>query len=131
MKKFLIFIVILAVLGLGLMATCPDKDAHCEAVKSVLSGAINAEMDQSGISETTAAIGTMLAVSAIEAYINSTLVVRDRTFYNVGVISYEGEFHMISVGVLNHVFTISEDDARRFIKNRLSSISKNPMELLE
>ena len=73
----------------------------------------------------------MLAVSATEAYINSNLVVRDRIFYNVGVISYEGEFHIISIGVINHVFTISEDDARRFIRDRLSSISKNPMELLE
>ena len=122
MKKFLIFLGVLVVLGLALIATCPNRDAHREAVKSVLSAAINAEMDQSGIEETTAAIGTMLAVSAIDSYLNANLVVRDRTFYNVGVVSYEGEFHMISVGVFNHVFTISEDDARKFIKDRLSTI---------
>ena len=122
MKKFLIFLGVLVVLGLALIATCPNRDAHREAVKSVLSAAINAEMDQSGIEETTAAIGAMLAVSAIDSYLNSHLVVRDRTFYNVGVVSYEGEFHMISVGVFNHVFTISEDDARQFIKDGLSTI---------
>ena len=122
MKKFLIFLGVLVVLGVALIATCPNRDAHREAVKSVLSAAINAEMDQSGIEETTAAIGTMLAVSAIDSYLNSNLVVRDRTFYNVGVVSYEGEFHMISVGVFNHVFTISEDDARQFIKDGLSTI---------
>jgi hypothetical protein len=122
MKKFLIIIGILVVLGLALIATCPDRDAHREAVKSVLSAAINAEMDQSNINETMAAISTMFAVSAIDSYLSSNLVVRDRTFYNVGVVSYEGDFHMVSVGVFNHVFTISEDDARQFVKERLKKI---------
>ena len=108
MKKLLFFIVFLVVVGVALVATCPDREAHKEAVKSVASAVVNAEMDQSGIDETLASIGTMLGVSAVDAYLNSSLIVRDHTFYNVGLINYKGEPRMVSVGVFNHVFTISE-----------------------
>lgn len=119
MKKFLFFVVFLVAVALLLVATCPDREAHRESIKGVLSGAINKEMDQSHIEETMASIGTMLAVSAIDVYLNSNLVVRDHTFYNVGVISYKGEFRVVSVGILNHVFTVSEDDVREFIKKEI------------
>ena len=119
MKKFFIYAILLVVVSFVLVATCPSKKAHCEAIQGVLSGAINKEMDQSRIDETMASIGTMLAVNAVNEYLNSSLIVRDHTLYNVGVVSYKGEFRMVSVGVLNHVFTISEDDARQFIKDQL------------
>ena len=119
MKKFLFFIVLLAVLALVLIATCPDKAAHHEAIKSVMSEVINAEMDNSSIDESIASIGTVLAVNLVDSYLNSNLMVRDRTFYNVGVISYDGEFRMVSVGVLNHVFTVDKETAREFLKGKL------------
>lgn len=122
MKKFLFLIGFLVVLSLVLIATCPDREAHRDAVKSVLSGAINKEMDQSRLNETIASIGTVLAVSAVDEYLKSSLIVRDHTFYNVGVVSYGGEFRMVSVGVLNHVFTVSEDDVRQFVKDQLPSV---------
>ena len=122
MKKLLFLILLLIVIAGALVATCPDKEAHREAVKGVMAGVINSEMDQSKIEETMASIGTMLAVSAVDAYLKSNLVIRDHTFYNIGVISYRGEFRMVSVGVLNHVFTISEDDARKMIKENLPKL---------
>ena len=127
MKKFLVLIGLLVVVGIVLMSTCPDREAHRKAISNVVSGAINSEMDNSGIEETMAAIGTVLMVHAIDTYLTSTLVVRDRTFYNVGVISYKGEFRMVSVGVFNHVFTISEDEARQLIKDKI----KLPLEDLK
>ncbi len=47
------------------------------------------------------------------------LVVRDHTFYNIGTLNYEGVPRMVSVGVFNHVFTISEEDAKQLMKDRL------------
>ena len=55
----------------------------------------------------------------VDSYLNSNLMVRDRTFYNVGVISYDGEFRMVSVGVLNHVFTVDKETAREFLRGKL------------
>lgn len=120
MKKFLFLLILVAAAGVGLVMTCPDKDAHREAVKDVVSKVVNSEMDRSSIERPLASIGTVLAVNAVDAYLKANLIVRDHTFYNIGVVSYEGDFKMVSVGILNHVFTISEDEAREIIKDKLS-----------
>ena len=120
MKKLLFFIVLLVVIGVGLVATCPSREAHLEAIKGITSSVVNSEMDKSAIDGALASIGTAVAVSAVDAYLNSSLIIRDHTFYNVGVINYEGEFQMVSVGVCNHVFTISEEDAKKLLKDKLT-----------
>ena len=99
MKKLLFVIVLLVIIGLTLMMTCPDKDVHYEALKGVTSEVINAEMNESKVETTMASIGTVLAV---------------------GVITYKGDFRMVSVGVFNHVYTIDKETAREIIKDKLS-----------
>ena len=120
MKKFLFVVVVLIALGVTLMLTCPDKKAHQEAIKAVASEVVNAEMDSQSIDESLASIGTVLALGVVDAYLSTGLIVRDHTFYNVGVISYEGEFRIVSVGVLNHVFTIDKENARKLMKDKLA-----------
>ena len=120
MKKLIFLIGLLVVIGVTLMMTCPDRAAHYEAVKGVASEVINAEMNESKVEETMASIGTVLAINVVDAYLKSNLIVRDHTFYNVGVITYDGDFRMVSVGVFNHVFTIDKDTARQIIKDKLS-----------
>jgi hypothetical protein len=77
-------------------------------------------MNESKVETTMASIGTVLAVNVVEAYLKSNLIVRDYTFYNVGVITYKGDFRMVSVGVFNHVYTIDKETAREIIKDKLS-----------
>lgn len=120
MKKLLFVILLPVVIGVMLMMTCPDRTTHYEAVKRVASEVINAEMNESNVEETIASIGTVLAVNVVDAYLKSNLIVRDHTFYNVGVIIYKGDFRMVSVGVFNHVFTIDKETAREIIKYKLS-----------
>ncbi len=120
MKKFLFLIVLLVAVGLTLMATCPEREAHMEAVKSVTTSVVNSEMDQSGIDGAIASIGTALGVNVVDAYLKNNLVIRDHTFYNVGTINYEGEPRIISVGIFNHVFTIDEETAREYIKEKVT-----------
>lgn len=120
MKKFLFLIVLLVAVGLTLMATCPEREAHMEAVKSVTTSVVNSEMDQSGIDGAIASIGTALGVNVVDAYLKNNLVIRDHTFYNVGTINYEGEPRIISVGIFNNVFTIDEETAREYIKEKVT-----------
>jgi len=120
MKKFLFLIVLLVAVGLTLMATCPEREAHMEAVKIVTTSVVNSEMDQSGIDGAIASIGTALGVNVVDAYLKNNLVIRDHTFYNVGTINYEGEPRIISVGIFNHVFTIDEETAREYIKEKVT-----------
>ena len=120
MKKFLFFLFLLAVIAVSLMATCPDKKAHHEALKDVASKVINAEMLNSKIDESMASIGTMLAINVVDAYLSSNLILGDHTFYNIGIVIYKGEPQAVSVGVFNHVFTIDEDTAKEIIKDKIS-----------
>lgn len=124
MKKFLFLLVVLGAIAVALMLTCPDRDAHKEAIKDVVTKVVNSEMDNNSINSALASIGTVIAIKTVDAYLNSSLIIRDHTFYNVGVVNHEDEFRMVSVGVFNHVFTISEDDARELLKEKLPSLKK-------
>lgn len=121
MKKFLILILFIAVVGVGLIATCPDRDAHKEAIKSVVSGVINSEMDKSNVFTTElASISTMLTINMADSYLNSNLIIKDHTFYNKGYIRYKDDIKMVSFGILNHVFTLDEETAREIMKDKMT-----------
>lgn len=118
MKKFLIFIGIIAAIAIALMATTPDKQQHHDTIKEVLSRAVNAELRDNNIEGPVASIGSVFAMNAVDEFLNRSLLIRDHRFYNIGVIDYNGEFQMVSVGVFNHVYTFDEDQAREFIKTK-------------
>lgn len=119
MKKFLFLIVFLAVIAGALIATCPDRNAHLEAIKSVVSKVANEEMDKQSNILTTglASISTMLTINMADTYLKSNLIIRDHTFYNIGYISYKDDFTMVSLGILNHVFTLDKETAREIMKD--------------
>ena len=119
MKKFLIFLAVVGAILVALMATTPDKSMHHETIKEVMSKAVNAELRENHIEGALASIGSVVAMNAVDKFLNTSLIIRDHTFYNIGVVDYEGEFQMVSVGVFNHVYTFNEDQARRMIKSKL------------
>lgn len=120
MKKFLFLIVFLAVVAGALIATCPDRNAHLEAIKSVVSEVANEEMDKQSNILTTglASISTMLTINMADTYLKSNLIIRDHTFYNIGYISYNNDLRMISFGILNHVFTLDKETAKEMMKEK-------------
>ena len=120
MKKFLFLIVFLAVVAGALIATCPDRNAHLEAIKSVVSEVANEEMDKQSNILTTglASISTMLTINIADSYLKSNLIIRDHTFYNIGYINYNDDLRMISFGILNHVFTLDKETAKEIMKEK-------------
>lgn len=122
MKKFLVFIGIIAAIAIALMATTPDKQQHHDTIKEVLSRAVNAELRDNNIEGPVASIGSVFAMNAVDEFLNRSLLIRDHRFYNIGVIDYNGEFQMVSVGVFNHVYTFDEDQAREFIKTKIKDL---------
>lgn len=122
MKKFLIFIGIIAAIAIALMATTPDKQQHHDTIKEVLSRAVNAELRDNNIDGAVASIGSVFAMNAVDEFLNRSLLIRDHRFYNIGVIDYDGEFQMVSVGVFNHVYTFDENQARELIKAKIKDL---------
>lgn len=122
MKKFLIFMGIIAVIAVALMATTPDRQQHVDTIKSVISGAVNAELRDNNINGPLASIASVAATTAVDQYLNTSFLVRDHRFYSLGFIDYNNEFQLVSVGVLNHVYTLNEEQAREMIKKKLSPL---------
>ena len=120
MKKFLIFLGIIAIIALALMATTPDRQQHVDTIKSVMTGAVNAELRENNIDGPIASIASVAATTAVDRYLNTSFIVRDHRFYSLGFIDYNNEFQMVSVGIFNHVYTLNEDQAREMIKKKLS-----------
>lgn len=120
MKKFLFLIVFLAVVAGALITTCPDRNAHLEAIKSVVSEVANEEMDKQSNILTTglASISTMLTINMADTYLKSNLIIRDHTLFNIGYISYNDDLRMISFGILNHVFTLDKETAKEMMKEK-------------
>ena len=126
MKRFLIFLGIIAIIALALMATTPDRQQHVDTIKSVMTGAVNAELRENNIDGPIASIASVAATTAVDRYLNTSFIVRDHRFYSLGFIDYNNEFQMVSVGIFNHVYTLNEDQAREMIKKKL-----NPFDLLK
>lgn len=49
MKKLVIFLVIIGAIALGLMVTTPDRQQHVDTIKSVMKGAVSAELRENNI----------------------------------------------------------------------------------
>ena len=124
MKNFLFLIVFLAVVAGALIATCPDRNAHLEAIKSVVSEVANEEMDKQSNILTTglASISTMLTINMADTYLKSNLIIRDHTLFNIGYISYNDDLRMISFGILNHVFTLDKETAKEIMKEKSETL---------
>lgn len=124
MKNFLFLIVFLAVVAGALIATCPDRNAHLEAIKSVVSEVANEEMDKQSNILTTglASISTMLTINIADSYLKSNLIIRDHTLFNIGYISYNDDLRMISFGILNHVFTLDKETAKEIMKEKSETL---------
>ena len=126
MKKFLIFLGIIAVVAVALMATTPDRQQHVDTIKSVMTGAVNAELRENNIDGPLGSIASAAATMAVDKYLSTNFLVRDHRFYSLGFIDYNNEFQMLSVGVFNHVYTLDEEQAREMIKKKL-----NPLDILQ
>lgn len=126
MKKFLIFLGIIAVVAVALMATTPDRQQHVDTIKSVMTGAVNAELRENNIDGPLGSIASVAATMAVDKYLSTNFLVRDHRFYSLGFIDYNNEFQMVSVGVFNHVYTLDEEQAREMIKKKL-----NPLNILQ
>ena len=121
MKKFIFVILFLLALGVVLVATCPDRPAHREAIKGIISEVVNSEMNKNPLGSTEIiSIGTVFTMDLVDAYLKSNLMIKDHTLFNIGYVTYKDDFKVVSFGILNHVFTINEETARQLIKEKMA-----------
>ena len=111
MKKFSIFVLIVLALCCVAVATCPDKEAHKEAILSVLSEKINENIKAEQIDESSAVIANALGSKFLALALDNRLLVNNYFVFSKGdILKLNGEKMWVSGGVFGHVFTFSKED---------------------
>ena len=114
MKKFFITLAILLVVlaGVGIV-TCPDKQAHKDAIMSVINEKINESVskDSSEGDEGIALFASSLGSGIVGYVLDNRLTVKNHFVFSTGELNkLDGTSERLSVGVFGHVFTFSKED---------------------
>lgn len=107
MRTLLYTLLVALVLGGICVATCPDQKAHSEAVKGMLNKAMTADLssDMTAEDAVVAMLGSIIGRGLGGLVVDNILHVENYFVCSIGTIVYDGETRVVSVGVLNHVFT--------------------------
>ena len=119
MKNLLSVIVIIAIILVGIM-TCPQKDAHADALMKLVNVALDSELSRHAETKEEmglAMLGSFIGSGIAEIVIDKKLLVDNYFVCSIGRIVFEGEEKIVSVGCFNHVFTMPEDKLKEELKN--------------
>ncbi len=112
MKKVITVLVLVALVGAVAVVTCPDKQAHQEAIMSVINEKIYDELQTENtemqvISAWVGSLGSTFASSIVD----NRLTVKNHFLWSSGELKdLEGNSLRVSVGVFGHVYTFDKED---------------------
>ena len=111
MKKLL---TLLVNLGLGYYAkvSCPDEQAHKDAIMAVVNESINDELNiKEGEGNFLSNLASSIGSGVAGVILDNRLTVKDNFLFSVGEIkNADGESKAVSYGVFGHVFTVDKDE---------------------
>ena len=113
MKKLLITLIAVLVLAGIAVITCPDKQAHKEAIMAVINEKIDETVsgNASEGDEGLAVLASSLGSGLVGYFMDNRLTVKNHFVYSTGTVNgFNGESRRVSVGVFGHVFTFSKED---------------------
>ena len=122
MRNFLLFTLIIVFISGFCVISCPDKEAHSEAIMENINELIDEEATKDVTNESEKALA-LLASSLVSGIsnlvIDSRLSVNNYFLFSIGRVTFEGKSQIVSVGLLNHVFTDINDNLKNEIEERL------------
>ncbi len=100
-----------------LIFTCPQKKAHEEVIRQEFNTAMSQKMGaSSSIIETgIQMVSKYFMGAAAESALDQLLKVDNYFLCSVGKVDYEGKERVASIGLLNHVFTVNNEDIVRVL----------------
>lgn len=116
-------LVLIVVLLLSMILTCPKPGQHIEAINSRIASVLNEHADPD---DDWATLEVLLGNAIARPIVKNTVKVDDYFLFSVGRISYQNENKPVSLGLLGHVFTISERQLKKSIEQ-----NKDIQDLLE
>jgi len=115
MKKLLSTLLVLVALGAIAAFTCPDKQAHKDALLSVVNESINDTLEQDNLEGLGSIVGS-LGSGVASMYLDNRLVVKDRFLCSVGELqNLSGEVKQVSFGIFGHVFPTNKEEIKKMM----------------
>jgi hypothetical protein len=118
MKKILVTLLVLLVIGAVGVVSCPDRQAHKDAIMAVVNDSVNEELQTDveiaqGLSALVSSIG-----SGIMGYVlDKRLTVKNYFVCSIGEIKdFDGVDQIVSLGIFGHVFTLGKEDLKQVMK---------------
>lgn len=93
--------------------TCPDKQAHKDAIMSVVKERLKEDM--SDANPGWAMLGQSIGSSLSSLVLETGLTVENHFIYSVGKYDLDSEKKRISFGLFGHVFTIRKKDLDKYL----------------
>lgn len=115
-------VLILVVVVLFGIATCPDKQDHKEAVTELLHDYLNEQTGINTENDVLTALCNTLSTKLVDLTVEGNLKVKDYLVCSIGIVEWEGESHKVSVGAFGHVFTASEEDLAGFLEGEKQAL---------
>ena len=110
MKKITVFLLTLIFIGGVCVVTCPDKQAHQDAIMNVVNSKLSEQADEQ-LGDGFGFLGASIGSSIVNWIINNRLEVKNCFAFSLGQVEDEdGKMQTVSVGVLGHVFTTSKEE---------------------
>ena len=109
MNKAFIPIIVVLIIGVAAVMTCPDKQAHIDAIMAVVNEKINEELqtddeEYQGLSALFGTLGSGIANRVVD----NRLVVKNHFLWSTGEFqNFDGGYKQLSVGFFGHVFTFN------------------------
>lgn len=104
----------------SLAVTKPDRMVHYEAVKGLMMKVIEKKVASAQLDESLTTIGTLAAFNAGDAYLRQNLLIYEHTFYNTGILVYEDNFIMVSIGAWGRAFLVfTEEDINQYLNEKI------------
>lgn len=116
MKKLIITLLVLIGIAAVAVITCPDRQAHREAIMAVINESLHEELDVADDDGLSMLLGTV--GSGIAGYfIDNRLTVKNHFVYSTAELKdLDGVDQQVSVGVFGHVFTFDKEDLRNVLE---------------
>ena len=112
MNKSVLSIIVVILLGLVMFVTCPKENDHKDAICLAFNKAVDEKLGESSLSLEGAVnfAGKWVIKQGANLFINSYVEVENYGLVSIGRYTFNGHNKVISVGMFNHIFTISKDD---------------------
>ena len=117
-KRFgcLFWLIGLVVFVAALVFTCPDEQAHKDAINNVIKQGI-AQQSEDDSSISLNALMRLIGGGIAEYAVDQMLTYDNYALFSLGTFEYQGETKTLSIGLLDHVFTtVSKDDVTDLLK---------------